>query len=231
MKEPIMANLKRTIKMTDFKLDIINNEFRIDSRLLAPELNHRHRTIFENVLKYQDKFEEHGLLPFKTEAVNNDDARGVKYQKYALLNEDQCYFLLTLMRNNDFVVDKKSKLVKAFRQAKNQVALRDMARIEGKAVRRTETDAIKDLVEYATAKGSSNAKMYYASITKMTNDLLGIESGMRDQLDHKQLQQIKVAETIVEMAIRDGLKAELNYKDIYKLCKDRVSAISSVLLG
>lgn len=217
--------------MTDFKLDIINNEFRIDSRLLAPELNHRHRTIFENVLKYQDKFEEHGLLPFQTEAVNNDDARGVKYQKYALLNEDQCYFLLTLMRNNDFVVDKKSKLVKAFRQAKDQVTLRDMARIEGKAVRRTETDAIKALVEYATAKGSSNAKMYYASITKMTNDLLGVESGMRDKLDHKQLQQIKVAETIVEMAIRDGLKAELNYKDIYKLCKDRVSAISSVLLG
>lgn len=231
MKEPIMANLKRTIKMTDFKLDIINNEFRIDSRLLAPELNHRHRTIFENILKYQDKFEEHGLLPFETEAVNNNDARGVKYQKYALLNEDQCYFLLTLMRNNDFVVDKKSKLVKAFRQAKNQVALRDMARIEGKAVRRTETDAIKALVEYATAKGSSNAKMYYASITKMTNDLLGIESGMRDQLDHKQLQQIKVTETIVEMAIRDGLKAELNYKDIYKLCKDRVSSIASVLLG
>ena len=217
--------------MTEFKLDIINNEFRVDSRLLAPELNHRHRTIFENILKYQDKFEEHGLLPFETEAVNNNDARGVKYQKYALLNEDQCYFLLTLMRNNDFVVDKKSKLVKAFRQAKNQVALRDMARIEGKAVRRTETDAIKALVEYATAKGSSNAKMYYASITKMTNDLLGIESGMRDKLDHKQLQQIKVAETIVEMAIRDGLKAELNYKDIYKLCKDRVSSIASVLLG
>lgn len=226
-----MAHLKRKIKMTDFKLDIINNEFRIDSRLLAPELNHRHRTIFENILKYQDKFEEHGLLTFQTEAVNIKDARGVKYQKYALLNEDQCYFLLTLMRNNDFVVDKKSKLVKAFRQAKNQVALRDMARIEGKAVRRTETDAIKALVEYATANGSSNAKMYYTNITRMTNSLLSIESGMRDNLDHKQLQQIKVAETIVEMAIRDGLNAGLDYKDIYKLCKERVSSIADILLN
>lgn len=217
--------------MTNFKLDLIKNEFRVDSRLLAPELNHRHRTIFENILKYQSKFEEHGLLPFETEAVNNGDARGVKYQKFALLNEDQCYFLLTLMRNNDFVVDKKSKLVKAFRQAKDQVTLRDMARIEGKAVRRTETDAIKSLVEYATAKGSSNANMYYANITKMTNKLLGIESGQRDNLDHKALQQIKVAETIVEIAIRDGLKAELPYKEIYKLCKDRVSSIASVLLS
>ena len=217
--------------MTDFKLNLIDSEFRIDSRLLAPELNHRHRTIFESILKYQSKFEEHGLLPFETEAVNNGDARGVKYQKFALLNEDQCYFLLTLMRNNDFVVDKKSKLVKAFRQAKDQVTLRDMARIEGKAVRRTETDAIKSLVEYATAKGSSNANMYYSNITRMTNSLLGVEKGQRDTLDHKSLQQIKIAETIVEMAIRDGLKADLPYKDIYKLCKDRVSAISSVLLS
>ena len=217
--------------MTDFKLNLIDSEFRIDSRLLAPELNHRHRTIFESILKYQSKFEEHGLLPFETEAVNNGDARGVKYQKFALLNEDQCYFLLTLMRNNDFVVDKKSKLVKAFRQAKDQVTLRDMARIEGKVVRRTETDAIKSLVEYATAKGSSNANMYYANITKMTNSLLGVEKGQRDTLDHKSLQQIKIAETIVEMAIRDGLKAELPYKDIYKLCKERVSSIAAVLLG
>ena len=225
-----MANLKRINLMTDFKLNLIDSEFRIDSRLLAPELNHRHRTIFESILKYQSKFEEHGLLPFETEAVNNGDARGVKYQKFALLNEDQCYFLLTLMRNNDFVVDKKSKLVKAFRQAKDQVTLRDMARIEGKAVRRTETDAIKSLVEYATAKGSSNANMYYANITKMTNSLLGIEKGQRDTLDHKSLQQIKIAETIVEIAIRDGLKAELPYKEIYKLCKDRVSSIVQLLL-
>ena len=63
-------------------LTLVASEFRVDSRLLAPELNHRHRTIFENILKYQSKFEEHGLLPFQTEAVSNDDSRGIKYQKY-----------------------------------------------------------------------------------------------------------------------------------------------------
>lgn len=217
--------------MSDFSISLIESEFRIDSRLLAPELNHRHRTIFENILKYKSYFEEHGLLPIQTEAVDIQDARGIKYQKFALLNEDQCYFLLTLMRNNDFVVEKKSKLVKAFREAKNQVSLRDIARIEGKAVRRTETDAIKDLVDYATAKGSSNAKMYYANITKMTNTLLGIEAGQRDTLDHKKLQQIKIAETMIEIAIRDGLKAGIPYKGIYALCKDRVSSIAAILLS
>ena len=217
--------------MSDFKIEVVNLEPRIDSRLLAPELNHRHRTIFENILKYQSKFESLGLLPFKTEAVNIEDARGIKYQKFALLNEGQCYFLLTLMRNNDVVVDKKAKLVAAFIQAKDQVALHDIARIEGKEVRKTETDAIKSLVEYASASGSQNAKMYYANLTKMTNAALGIDAGQRDLLDHKSLQQIKIAETIVEIEIREGIKKNLNYKDIYKLCKERVSSIAQVLIG
>lgn len=212
--------------MKDFSVALIKSEFRVDSRLLSPELNHRHRTILENIDKYKSQFEALGSLPFETEM----GVRGGIPVRFALLNEDQCYFLLTLMRNNNHIVAAKLKLVKAFRDARAQLALRDMARIEGKEVRRTETDAIKALVEYATAKGSSNAKMYYANITRMTNSLLGIESGVRDNLDHKQLQQIKVAETIVEIAIRDGLKAELAYKDIYKLCKDRVSSIASVLL-
>lgn len=212
--------------MNDISLDLIKSELRVDSRLLAPELNHRHRTILESIDKYKSQFSSLGNLTFQTEAgYNNAPVR------YALLNEDQCYFLLTLMRNNNHIVAAKLKLVKAFKDARAQLAQRDMARIEGKAVRRTETDAIKDLVEYATAKGSNNAKMYYATITKMTNAALGIEAGQRDILDHKSLQQIKVAETIVEIAIRDGLKAELDYKDIYKLCKDRVSSIAAVLLG
>ena len=211
--------------MTELSLELLKTEFRVDSRLLAPELNHRPRTILESLDKYTSQFESLGQLPFQTESgYNNAQVR------YALLNEDQCYFLLTLMRNNNHIVAAKLKLVKAFRDARAQLALRDMARIEGKAVRRTETDAIKDLVEYASAKGSSNASMYYATITKMTNSLLGIESGQRDKLDHKSLQQIKVAETIVEIAIRDGLKAELPYKEIYKLCKDRVSSIVQLLL-
>lgn len=212
--------------MNELSLNLLQSEFRVDSRLLAPELNHRHRTILESLDKYSSQFESLGQLPFETECgYNNSQVR------FALLNEDQCYFLLTLMRNNNHIVSAKLKLVKAFRDARAQLALRDMARIEGKVVRRTETDAIKSLVEYATAKGSSNANMYYANITKMTNSLLGVEKGQRDTLDHKSLQQIKIAETIVEMAIRDGLKADLPYKDIYKLCKDRVSNIAKVLLG
>lgn len=211
--------------MNDISLNLISNEFRIDSRLLAPELNHRHRTILESLDKYTDSFKLLGSLPIDSEMGSHG---GVPV-RYFLLNEDQCYFLLTLMRNNEKIVESKLKLVKAFRDARKQLAERDIARLDGKQVRRLETDAIKHLVEYAKASGSSKPEMYYVTLTTMTNKSLGIESGQRDKMDARQLQLLKIAETLVEIAIRDGLKAELHYKDIYRLCKDRVSDVLTQL--
>jgi len=215
--------------MQEISLNLISNEYRVDSRLLAPELNHRHRTILENIDKYKNHFEDIGLLPFETEA-RSEGQHGGGDVRYFLLNEDQCYFLLTLMRNNEKIVQSKLKLVKAFRDARKQLAERDIARLDGKQVRRLETDAIKHLVEYAKASGRSRPEMYYSNITKMTNKALGIESGQRASMDARQLQLLKLAETMVEIAIRDGLKAELHYKDVYRLCKDRVSDVLGQLL-
>lgn len=212
--------------MKDFSVALIKSEFRVDSRLLSPELNHRHRTILENIDKYKSQFESLGQLPFETECgYNNSQVR------FALLNEDQCYFLLTLMRNNNHIVSAKLKLVKAFRDARTQLVKRDIARIEGKQVRHLETDAIRDLVEYARTNGSKNADMYYMTITKMTNAALNIDAGQRNNLDARKLDEIKIAETMVKIAISDGLNAGLDYKDIYKLCKERVSSIASILLN
>lgn len=69
---------------------------RIDSRLLAPELNHRHRTILESLDKYKSKFDALGHLRTKRKLATT-----ISKVRYFLLNEDQCYFLLTLMRNNE----------------------------------------------------------------------------------------------------------------------------------
>lgn len=212
--------------MNDISLNLISNEFRIDSRLLSPELNHRHRTILESIDKYKTQFESLGSLPFQTEMGTH----GGSPVRYFLLNEDQCYFLLTLMRNNNHIIKAKLNLVKAFRDARKQLAERDIARLTGKEVRKLETDAIKHLVEYAKASGSSRPEMYYLAITKMTNKALGIESGQRDNMDARQLQLLKLAETLVEIAIRDGLKAKLDYKDIYILCRDRVGDVLKQLL-
>lgn len=215
--------------MSEIIISKIKNELRADSRTFAPKMDIRHRQLMDNIRKYETAFLELGLLPFETEAVNEDGARGIKYQQYALLNEDQAYFLLTLSRNSDKVVAAKLALVKAFREARAQMARADSARLEGKKARREETDAIKELVQYATDRGSESARMYYATITKMTNDILGITPGGRDKLPVVQLDRLRLAETMIDVALRDGMRAGLPYKQIYAMARDRVLALVPLL--
>lgn len=207
----------------ELSIQTIKNELLLPSTELAQFLDHRHRTILKDIDTYINEFSrlqrvEFQVLPFETSG-------GIQHRRVAFLTEDHCYFLLTLMRNNPKVVEAKLKLVEAFRDARKQLAQRDIARIEGKAVRIEETAAIKELVEYAEANGSMHANNYYAAITKMTNLLLGIESGNRDKLDSATLDKIKMIETIIKLSIRDGIKANLPYKDIYQLAKLRSQSL------
>jgi len=206
--------------MADISIIYSANELRTDSRDLASLLDHRHRTIFESITKYSTELSELGILPFETERLKTDHL-GEREHKFVMLNEDQCYFVLTLMRNNAHVVKAKLQLVKAFRDARTQLANRDIARVDGKQVRNLETKAIADLVEYAKAKGSKSAEMYYSNITKMTNALLGIKAGERDKLDARTLGDIAVMEKIIANAVSDGINAGMEYKDVYKLAKNR----------
>ncbi len=206
--------------MNDISIIYFANELRTDSRDLASLLDHRHRTIFESITKYSTELSELGILPFETERLKTDHL-GEREHKFVMLNEDQCYFVLTLMRNNAHVVKSKLQLVKAFRDARSQLAMRDIARVDGKQVRKLETKAISDLVDYAKAKGSKSADMYYTNITKRTNKLLGIESGTRDNLDARTLGDIAVMEKIVSNAVSDGINAGLDYKEIFQLAKNR----------
>jgi len=215
--------------MSDFNIVQVGKELRTDSRSLAQALDHRHRTILESIDKYIDEFSELNLLQFRTEA-RIEGSHGGGDVRYAMLSEDQCYFLLTLMRNNKHVVKCKLALVKAFRDARNHIAKRDVARLDGKTVRQSETKAISQLVEYARGAGSQNADKYYQSVTRMTNDLLGIESGKRDLLDERQLRVLAQIESMVEIAIMDGIGAKMEYKDIYRLAKDRCGNLAQLLI-
>ena len=208
--------------MNDISIIYSANELRTDSRDLASLLDHRHRTIIESIDKYHAELLDLGPLPFKTEkGIALPQGGFAKETRFSMLNEDQCYFVLTLMRNNAHVVKSKLQLVKAFRDARSQLAMRDIARVDGKQVRRLETKAISDLVEYAKAKGSKSAEKYYMQITKMTNSMLGISAGERDSLDARSLGDIAVMEKIIANAVSDGINAGLEYKDIFQLAKNR----------
>ena len=194
----------------------------VDSRLMASRLDVRHRDMMRDVMdKYAADFEEFGSF---ARHLAKPEGSG-RPQPYYLLNEDQSYLMLTYIKNTPRARNLKKKLVAAFKKVRAQLANRDIARLDGKEVRKSETDSIKLLVEYASAAGSKSASHYYANVTRMTNSLLGIESGERDNLDANQLKQVAILEGVVDIAIRDGVKAEMQYKDIYQLAKERAAHV------
>lgn len=100
--------------MKHIQLVHVENEVRVDSRIIAKRLGIENRSSFRIISNYMKDFEEFGLIAFEIEAVSKQGARGKKYIKYALLNEDQCYLLLTYSKNTPEARRLKVDLVKAF---------------------------------------------------------------------------------------------------------------------
>ena len=218
-----MTNRNSTQHTTAIQAITFNNADKItmSSREIAELTGKRHHNVMRDIVKMLNELD---LDVIKFEGIYSDTL-GRQQTEYNLDQE------LTITLISGYNAKLRHAIVKRWIELEKQVAQVKASRLDGKEARKLETDAIKDLVEYAEASGSKSANMYYANITRMTNSILGIESGQRDNLTVKQLDQVRIAETMVKMAISDGLEQSLPYKEIYKLCKDRVSSIAKVLLG
>ena len=104
-------------------------------------------------------------------------------------------------------------------------------RNEGKMIRRVETDAIKEFIEYAKNNGSSSSERYYMIITKATNEILGIEKGQRDSLTASQLEHLAMVERVIANALTQGIEKGMNYKDIYNLASSKARQVYNVVVA
>lgn len=93
-------------------------------------------------------------------------------------------------------------------------------RKQGKLTRKSETDVIKELVEYAKNQGSKNAEMLYMTYSKLANKMAGIDK--RDNATINQLNNLSLIENIILHCIRAGIEQEKHYKKIYQDCKARL---------
>lgn len=103
--------------MSAVTLILIGDEPRVDSRQLARQLGNQHKSTVELIDRYANKIKRFGQLPFQTE-VGKRVQGGGNAERFALLNEDQAFFVLALSRNTDRVVELKSSLIMAFREAR-----------------------------------------------------------------------------------------------------------------
>lgn len=179
-------------------LRVAHSEPCIDSRLLAHHLGIQHKNVIESIGKYADQFMSFGKVAFQTEPLPS----GQK-EKFALLNEDQSFLLLSLSRNTDKVVCLKVKLVKAFGEARRN---RDLTQVEYLPTYHALHDEIHTL-----AAGSENEKFVHMNLNKLVNKCAGIEAGQRDTAVLPTRSMLVTAQMIAAAAMRGAADHKEGY--------------------
>lgn len=220
------------------QLVLLENNVPVTTSLMIAEgTNNDHNSTIKLVRKYLNDLKDFGAPRFEIQRT-----KGFPIE-YAYLNEEQATFLISLMNNSTQVIEFKKRLVKEFfrmRKLLNSIAAQkenpewQKLRSSGKWSRLEETDTIKLFIEYAVCQGSHSAQNYYSLLTKLENRALFMldacyKGNSREALSIKQLMLIQTADMVVIQALRDGMEQRLYYKDIYRLAKSRLDALSGLL--
>ena len=211
-------------------VEMIEGKPMTTSVIVAKKFGREHRNVLRDI-ENLDCSDEFRALNF--ERTTYKSVQGHDKPMY-LMTRDGFSFLCM-----GFTGEKAAKWKEAYISAFNKmeaVLLREtdklewkQARLQGKAARKSVTDAIQRFVEYATKQGSKNASRYYSNLTRMEYAALDIisqrepiPSNFRDTLDALDLAFLTTAEYIAKAAIDQGMAAGMDYKDIYTLAKQHV---------
>jgi len=210
------------------ELIIKKNEPLVSSRYLAKRLGVRPRHTFRLIQKYQSEIKDLGVLRFENVKGNNG-----RPQKFALLNEEQSVFILTLSKNTMSVVALKKDLSWQFVAYRKLMIQKQQARLNGKKRRRDLTDSIKILVGLAKSNGSKNADKYYISITNMIYkqvfSLKKVPALFRDNLSKNELYQLQLVEWKIAEWLKESIDSCLDYHEPYAEIKKKLKNLVAVI--
>ena len=177
------------------------------------------------VSEIEDKLKVAGALHVPSTYMNIETSAGVR--QATIINEQILYELIFNSRKQ------KAVLFRAWVTGEVLPSIRKHGfyRNEGKIIRRVETDAIKEFIEYAKNNGSQNSERYYTIITKATNEILSIKKGQRDSLSAGQLDHLAMVERVIANALTQGIEKGMNYKDIYKLASSKAKQVYQVVVA
>lgn len=204
-----------------------------DSMVIANGTENQHKSVVRIIRKYKKDFEDFGKLQFSD--LKSTNPKGGRPAKVYWLNEEQAMLLVTYLDNNEIVRGFKKRLVHQFVEMRKFIAERHTeawleTRKQGKLTRKAETDVIKELAEYAKAQGSTHSDMLYTTYTKLANSMCGIQK--RDSATVRQLNNLSIFENLILQMIRAGIEQNMNYKQIYQICKDRcIQAQQIAMIG
>lgn len=164
---------------------------RVDSRLLAQHMRVKHRSTFKLIAEHRKDFEAFGKVRFEIAALSGSTT-GQK-ERFALLNEDQAYLLLTYSRNTATVRALKVNLVKAFSAARKAAEQR---RTEYLPSYHLAHDALKGL-----APDPQRQQHLHMNVNKLLNQVAGIQSGKRGAAQPGSLSLLIVGQMLTAQAV------------------------------
>jgi Rha family phage regulatory protein len=201
------------------------NEAVTDSLIVAEYFQKRHDRVLRAIENLLEGLPQNGVSYFIKSSYK--DASGKSNLMY-LMNRDG-FSLLAMGFTGKKALQWKLKYIEAFnimekalQERKNEEHVN--ARKNGMLTRKSETDMLKKLVEYAESQGSTHANMLYVTYTKLVNKLVGVKT--RSEADTMQLLDLMYLERIVLDTIDKGIASGADYHDIYQDCKKRCTTIS-----
>ena len=203
-------------------LVILRNEQAVTTSLKVAEIFHkRHDIVLRDIrnLDCSDEFASHNFVESKYK-----DSTG-KYNPMFYLTKDGFTFLVMGYRGQKAATFKETYIAtfNKMESVLNEKSTKDWieTRQQGKMTRKSETDVIKELVEYAKNQGSTHSHMLYMTYSKLANRMVGIKGKERDIATTIQLNNLNIFENIILNLIRVGMSQEMDYHDIYRLCESR----------
>jgi len=208
------AHDQKNLAPDDFTLTTTATEARIDSRLLARQLGNKNKPVIALIDKYQKELERYGKVFFKKAPSGGKTGQ---LERFALLNEDQAFFVLALSRNTDTVVNLKVKLVKAFGIARRAA---DLRKTEYLPEYHLLHDRIAEL-----AVNSTNGNRVHQNFNRLLNKFAGIEAGQRASAALPQQALLIVGQLVASKAAQSAV----DHHDGYQLAKASLQALHGTL--
>ena len=203
------------------------NEAVTDSLTVAEYFQKRHDRVLRAIENLIEGLPKNGVSEMFVKSYYTAEDNNKHYTKY-LMNRDG-FSLLVMGFTGKKALQWKLKYIEAFNtmekallERKNEEYIN--ARKNGMLTRKSETDMLKKLVDYAKEQGSENANMLYVTYTKLVNKLVGVKT--RSEADTMQLLDLMYLERIVLDTIDKGIASGADYHDIYQDCKKRCTTIS-----
>lgn len=204
------------------------------SKIIAEGTGNQHKSIIRLIQKFTPRFERWGKIRFSD--LKSTNPLGGRTTIIAELNEQQAYFLITLLRNNDKVLDFKAELVDQFfkmkeilqrRKTPEYIVARRLCAVELRPL----TDTIKDyLVPLMIQEGKTpeKAQWTYRNYIAMIQKLLGIESGSRDNQTPAKLYELSKLEQMARLLILKEIAEGKTSKEIFADVKDYLTTYAEI---